>query len=96
MAQIQPNAFTSWKLTPEEFRAGMTFNIFQRYVIQSLIAEAALEKISLTFDPADPSVFIQREAELQGQINILQYLIADSLHPEENTEIQNSNEESHF
>lgn len=96
MAHINSNTFTSWKLTFEEYKAGKTFNNLQMYVIQNLIAEAALEKVSLTFDPANPSAFIQREAELQGQISILQYLIADSLHPEENTEIQNSNEESHF
>ena len=43
--------------------------------MQNLISAAAEEKLGLTFDPTNPNPFIQREAELTGQIGILRMLI---------------------
>lgn len=78
MAHIVPNSFTSYKLTSEEVRAGSILTSNQIQVIQNLISEAAEEKISLKYDPQNPLVFVQREAELQGQIGILKFLLAQS------------------
>lgn len=75
MAQEVPTLFTKFLLTDEEELAGVTFSTEQRMYIQNLIAEAAEEKVRLTFDSANPSVFMQREAELQGCILTLTNLL---------------------
>jgi hypothetical protein len=43
--------------------------------LQNIIADAAEEKVRLTFDPTNSHLFIQREAELQGTIRTLQQLL---------------------
>lgn len=70
------NKFTSWEFTPIELKVASTFNDLQIKLIQTQIAAAAEEKIALTYDPLNPVVFAQREAELQGNINALEYLLA--------------------
>lgn len=74
-AQIA-NKFTQWELTPIEFKFASTFNDLQTKFIQNEIARAALEKVSLTYDPQNTLLFAQREAELHGQIEILEYLLS--------------------
>ncbi len=76
MAQEVPTLFTKYILTDEEELAGTAFSTSQRCVMQNLIAEAAEEKVRLTFDPLNPNAFIQREAELQGAIHTLSSLLA--------------------
>lgn len=70
-----PNRFTSWKLSETERQLGFLYSDLQLCNIQNLILEAAEAKISLTLDPLNPFEFVQREAELQGQIGILEYLL---------------------
>ena len=75
------SSFITYTLTPAQVAAGSTFTHDQRAVIQNLIGDAAEEKLNLTFDPSHPQIFIQREAELMGQIGILKYLLSlASLH----------------
>jgi hypothetical protein len=69
------SSFVSYQLTPGELEAGSHFSPEQRAVIQNLIAETAEEKVSLTYDPSNPLKFTQAEAELQGKIGILKYLL---------------------
>ena len=76
MAQEVPTLFSKFILTDEEELAGTAFSISQRCVMQNLIAQAAEEKVRLTFDPLNPNAFIQREAELQGAIITLSNLLA--------------------
>ena len=78
MAIQRPSKFTVWELTEEEQLVGSIFTETQKFVLQNLQAQAAEEKLTLTFDPVNPSIFIQREAELQGQIGILDLLLARS------------------
>lgn len=76
---MKPNlesSFISYSLTPAQILAGSTFTLDQKAVIQNLIGGIAEEKIALTFDPTNPQVFIQREAELMGQLGILKYLLS--------------------
>lgn len=70
------SSFLRYDLTSEELIAGTQFSSAHKLVIQNLIADAAEEKISLTFDATNPQAFIQREAELAGQIGILKYLLS--------------------
>lgn len=72
------NRFTQYELTPLEIQVASRFNDLQQKLIQNLIAEAALEKVSLTFNPANPLQFAQQEAELHGKMEILEYLLSQS------------------
>lgn len=84
MANQLINRFTQWELTPVELKFGCAFNDLQRKMIQNEIARAALEKVSLTYDAQNSLLFAQREAELHGQIEILEFLLAqqEALNPE--------------
>ena len=75
MAHIIPSTFTRYSLTPEEQFSGQTLTSTNLMVIQNFISDAADEKLTLKFDPLNPSEFIQREAELTGQIGILRMLV---------------------
>lgn len=68
--------FTAWILTPEELKAGSILNDAQIKVLQNQLAEIASEKVSLTYDASNPLEFAQREAELQGQMGIIEYLLS--------------------
>ena len=74
MRQI-PNSFTSYALTPEEFKEGSVLNHNQLMCIQNQIAQLAEQKLSLKYNPANPMEFLQMEAELQGGLNALRYLL---------------------
>jgi hypothetical protein len=75
--RVSPNsAFIKYELTAAEIKEGSHFSSAQRALIQNLIADSAEEKISLTFDPTNPLAFAQAEAELQGKIGILRYLLS--------------------
>ena len=73
--QLDPNnPFQSYILTPEEFKQAHTLNYLQIAGIKNQIAQLAAERIALTFTEENK----QRDAELQGSIGTLQYLL--SLH----------------
>jgi hypothetical protein len=69
------NPFQSWEFTPQELTAGTILTTIQKQCIQNQISSLALQRINLMYDPSTPLVFVQRDAELKGQINALQYLI---------------------
>jgi len=75
MSYILPNTFTTYHLTEEEQAQGQILTSANIMVLQNLVASAAEEKLALKFDPINPLVFTQREAELMGQIGILKFLI---------------------
>lgn len=75
MAQLKLNPFSEWNLTEEEIPFAYQFNDLNLKALQNEIAIAAQEKIALKFDPLNPILFAQQEAELAGKIAILQYLI---------------------
>lgn len=75
MARIVPNTFTTYELSSEEQKAGYTLTTANLQTIQNLISTAAQLKVNLTFDPDNPSKFLQEEARLNGEIRILSYLV---------------------
>lgn len=83
MAQIKTTSLTRWDLTEQEITNGTILSQEHKYVIQNLIADATEEKLNLTFDPTNPMNFMQREAELTGQIGILKVLLDSSLEAEQ-------------
>jgi hypothetical protein len=82
MARTVPSTFTRYILTPEEQSSGTRLTSDNIFVIQNLICDAAEEKLNLKYDPLNPLVFAQREAELQGQIGILKLLVELSSQPQ--------------
>lgn len=70
--------FASWNLSEQELMQGSILSTPQEQVIQNQIAQLAQEKLLLKFTPDSLYAYAQREAELQGQINALQFLITTS------------------
>lgn len=78
MATKSANTFSSYELTEEEELLGSILNIHQKYVLQNLRCNYAEQKLQLKFDPLNPQEFIQIEAELQGQLKLLEFLLVQS------------------
>jgi len=78
MSRIVPNSFTSYMLTEEQIAAGIKLTPENIFVIQNQISELAEEKLNLIFEPDSPMSFALRNAELQGQIDILKMLVESS------------------
>lgn len=78
MAHLVVNQFSQWKLSDEELPFAYQLTDLNVKAIQNEIAIAAQEKIALTFDPTNPLLFAQQEAELAGKIGILTYLLSQS------------------
>ncbi len=74
--QIIPHTFNRYELSDEEQRAGQALTLSNSAVIQNLIAEKAEAKIGLILDTKDIEAYMQNEAYLRGQIDILNYLLA--------------------
>lgn len=78
MATQLNNKFTSFDLTPEEFKAGTILSLPQIQVLQNSLSEVALQKVELVYDPLNPVDFAQQVAYLQGKIDVLSLLIENS------------------
>ncbi len=84
MAYLIDNDFSTYYLTDDEETQGQMLTLTQRQVIQNLLAKAAEEKINLTYTPESKEIFLQQEASLKGQMDILRFLLASSDAAEEN------------
>lgn len=70
------SSFLRYDLSPEELKTAFHFSLESRALIQNIIADSAEEKIALTVDCNNPLQNLQAEAELQGKIGILKYLLS--------------------
>lgn len=70
--------FQSWELSRQEFLTGSILTTLQTQCIQNQIVQIAHEKMLLKFDPNNVLSYAQQEAELQGKLIALQYLISMS------------------
>lgn len=77
MKQI-PNEFTSYELEPEETIQSRCFNALNIAMLSTMRANFATEKLLLPVDTTNIQSYLQKEAELQGQIRILTLLIDES------------------
>lgn len=73
MSELICNAFSSFKLTDEEQQQGDLLTMTQKQVIQNDIAKYAESKLALEYDATNPTLFIQQEAKLSGQMEALNY-----------------------
>ncbi len=79
MATLSPTSmFQSWELSRQEYLTGSIFTTLQIQCIQNQIVALAHEKMMLKFDPTNVLTYAQQEAELQGKLIILQYLLSCS------------------
>ena len=65
-----------WEFTEDEIKQLPGFSPLQRQFLQNELALAAGEKSRLKFDPEHPMLFTQQEAELQGKMGMLEYLLS--------------------
>jgi hypothetical protein len=72
------NLFQSWDLSEQEVKEGTVLYTLQKQVIQNRMAMAAAERVLLPFSPEN----IQRDAELQGEIRTLRWLLDESARQE--------------
>lgn len=84
MAYLIDNDFSTYHLNDEEEIQGQMLTLTQRQVIQNLLAKAAEEKINLEYNPEAKERFLQQEASLKGQMDILRFLLVSSDAAEEN------------
>lgn len=68
-------SFEAYKFTQEELVAARTLNPIQRAYYQTLLADAAEEKLAHEFDEHNSMRSHQKEAYLRGQIDILQMVL---------------------
>lgn len=78
MALLIPNEFASFELSQYEEEQGTILTSLQKQVIQNKLSMLASEKLTLVFTPNDINTYMQQEAELEGQLGILRWLLATS------------------
>lgn len=78
MSRLMANDFSTFELTEIEQREGKILTVAQVMSIQNQLSEAAIRKLNLKFDTKDHLAFVQEEAELQGVINTLRFLLTES------------------
>jgi len=78
MATIIPNSFTSYDLTDKEAIDGIILTTTQLLSMRNKLANIAEEKLRLIYDDNNRMAFIQQEAYLKGQMDILTVLFDDS------------------
>jgi len=78
MAQLIPNTFSSFSLTPEEEESGSVLNGYQKMVLQNKLSQIATQKINEVYDPLKPLIFVQQIGYLQGQLDIISWLLDSS------------------
>ena len=76
MAKIIPSRFCAVEFeTDLEAKQASILTGPQKMWLQYNLANLTNEKIAMEFTPNDLTTFLQREAELKGQIGIIQYLL---------------------
>lgn len=78
MPTLKANPFAQYEFEEVELLNAKILHPLQRCYIQTLLGEYSAQRLSITFDSNNPIQFAQQEAELTGQISILQLLLNDS------------------
>lgn len=69
------NTFTTYTLSEAETREGHKLNTLTVAVIHNLRTSIAEEKLALKVNPESINTFLQQEAYLAGQLEILNYIL---------------------
>ena len=97
MAEQLPNRFSSFALTAEEELRGSVYSTEQKWVLQNKLAETAMIKTALTYDPEHPLLFAQEEAGHAAELLFIEYLLDTSDAAEQAImELRNPNEDTNL
>jgi hypothetical protein len=72
------SSFTYRTVSQQEAISGAILSTIQAAVINNIRVDIAEQKLALTYSPDKPYDFVQQEAFLAGQLEILQYLLDQS------------------
>jgi len=72
------NQFTEYDLTEQDIQEGSLLSQATVAVLQNLLADVSRERVNMLFDPSEPLLYTQAEAETRGRMYILQTLLANS------------------
>lgn len=72
---MDTSKFVKFPLSDKDVMLGQQLTTLNRQVIHNLRTDLAEEKLALKFTPNDVLSFAQQEAELQGKILILSYIL---------------------
>lgn len=78
MSTLIVSTFSRYQLSEQEELNGQVLSFSQKQVLQNQLATIAEEKLSLKYTPDSPLTFLQQEAELQGQLGLIQFLMETS------------------
>jgi hypothetical protein len=67
--------FTKTVLAPSEELAGFNLPVLTRAVLHNLRVDIAEQRLALDLDTRNVTAFVQAEAELKGQLGILNYIL---------------------
>ena len=76
MSYPASNVFTTFSLTPDELTKGQQLTSLNVAFIQNLRSQLAEEKLNLVFTPNDINTYLQQEAHLKGQLDVLSYILS--------------------
>lgn len=69
------SSFTQYEFGEKELYQAQVLSPIQKLHIQTILGEAAENRINLDFDPLNPTKYAQDEAFLKGQISVLRLLL---------------------
>lgn len=72
------SSFQTFPLADEETLNGQIFSDLQLKVLQNELSAVAERILTLTYDPINPVDFAQQHAHANGQLQLLQFLMARS------------------
>lgn len=73
--KLIPHAFSSYELTAEEELQGQLLGILNVAVLQNLLCKVSTDKLTLIYDTDKPDAYIQNEAYLRGQYDLINHLL---------------------
>lgn len=78
MATPRETPFSAFDFSEQELIEAVKFSPTQRQFFQTQLSEVAMSKLAEEFDSLNPVKFAQRESYSRGQMDILNYLLAEN------------------
>lgn len=73
-----PNSFTTYDLDETTLLQGSVLNHTQKMVLQNMLAQTATDKLSLHYNPENPTAFAAEDAYITGKLELLSYILDTS------------------
>ena len=75
MPKLVVNRFSQYELTEQEALQGKLLTDANQAVLQNELASVAEQRIALVYDVTNPNKFLQEDAYLRGQMELIEYLM---------------------